>query len=87
MSELKYHTKVTNATAAQYYLWLKTEKYEPSLWLHTVALHSTLMGSILLSHFYPICNSDSTSVQPSVSIQIPDRPTGRAQVASPSGRE
>lgn len=51
------------------------------------ATSSSRGPSISFVLFFLICNSYSTSVQPSVSIPIPDRPSGGAQVRSPHCRE
>lgn len=51
------------------------------------ATSSSRRPSISFVLFFLICNSYSTSVQPSVSIPIPDRPSGGAQVRSPHCRE
>lgn len=53
----------------------------------TSATSSSRRPSISFVLFFLICNSYSTSVQPSVSIPIADRPSGGAQVRSPSCRE
>lgn len=76
-------------TAVWHYIWPQPEKWRRSprgfilypFSPHRLALfsfsHSPTQSAIQIS----------SSVQPSVSIPIPDRPTGHAQVACPSCRE
>lgn len=85
-TEVKYHIKMT---AVWHYIWPQPEKWRRSprgfilypFSPHRLALfsfsHSPTQSAIQIS----------SSVQPSVSIPIPDRPTGHAQVACPSCRE